>query len=226
MENIKIIISIFAFFFFANFGSFAQIPCKCNNTGCDWTIPAFVVFWDASIMGVTPGQTVCIEADTNGKRNHLVIENLSGTDGNEIIVRPCDNLVTIISSGNYDYGIKFRNCKHFILTGSEIPNKEYGIKIKLYKSGEAISTKDRCKDFVIKDVGILNPDNIIRVYKKNMKIQVFNIFGQLTDELIAENQNAGNHTLTFSLENYKQGTYFYSLTTAEFTQTRKMSIIK
>ena len=59
-----------------------------------------------------------------------------------------------------------------------------------------------------------------------VKIQIFNIFGELIDELISENQNAGNHSLTFNLKNYKQGTYFYSLTTAKFTQTKKMSIIK
>ena len=59
-----------------------------------------------------------------------------------------------------------------------------------------------------------------------MKIQVFNIFGELTDELISQNQLAGNHSITIDLNNYKQGTYFYSLTTAKFTQTKKMNIIK
>jgi len=161
----KITNIIFAFLL-ANFGSFAQ--CVCSGTGCDWTILESENTWDATNINhyVQAGETVCIEGDANGERNQLEIINLDGNVGNEIIVRPCNGLVTISpSNSSVNYGIKFKNCKHFVFTGSGIPNEKFGIIIKHNKNREAISTKGRCKNFKIKDIGIINHNNIVKPYK-------------------------------------------------------------
>ena len=59
-----------------------------------------------------------------------------------------------------------------------------------------------------------------------VKIEVFNIIGEKVITLIEQNMEAGFHSITFNAENLSSGTYIYRLQTENFTQIKKMLLLK
>lgn len=57
-------------------------------------------------------------------------------------------------------------------------------------------------------------------------LRIFDILGNEVKELVNEEQNAGTHLLEFDGSNLSSGTYFYKLETSEFTDTKKMILLK
>lgn len=60
----------------------------------------------------------------------------------------------------------------------------------------------------------------------NVRIDVFNITGQLVATLVDGNQNAGWHTITFDASRLGSGIYLYRIQTGNSVQTRKMILVK
>ncbi len=58
------------------------------------------------------------------------------------------------------------------------------------------------------------------------RLTIFNSVGQKITELINENLNAGNHTVTFNATSISSGLYFYRLETDFGIMTKKMTIVK
>ncbi len=61
---------------------------------------------------------------------------------------------------------------------------------------------------------------------ENVKLAVYNELGMEVGVLFNGTKEAGLHSVSFNAENYCSGIYFYKLTAGEFTETKKMSIIK
>jgi hypothetical protein len=59
-----------------------------------------------------------------------------------------------------------------------------------------------------------------------VKVDVFNIIGEKVRTLIEQNVEAGFHSITFNAENLSSGTYIYRLQTENFTQIKKMILMK
>jgi hypothetical protein len=59
-----------------------------------------------------------------------------------------------------------------------------------------------------------------------VKLTVYDIRGQKIATLVNEIQPAGNHSVNFDAHNLAGGLYFYQLSTGDFTQTRKMLLVK
>ena len=59
-----------------------------------------------------------------------------------------------------------------------------------------------------------------------VKIDIFNIIGEKVRTLIEQNMEAGFHNITFNAENLSSGTYIYRLQTENFTQIKKMLLLK
>ncbi|NOX19450.1 MAG: T9SS type A sorting domain-containing protein [Chlorobi bacterium] len=59
-----------------------------------------------------------------------------------------------------------------------------------------------------------------------VKLRVYNILGELVATLLNEQMEAGYKTVRFNAENIPSGIYLYNLFTKDFTQTKKMILIR
>jgi hypothetical protein len=59
-----------------------------------------------------------------------------------------------------------------------------------------------------------------------VKLEVFNVLGQLVETLVDKSMPAGNHSVDFNASSKPSGVYFYRLTHQFGSQTRKMVILK
>jgi len=63
-------------------------------------------------------------------------------------------------------------------------------------------------------------------YRADVRIEVFDILGRLIVDYNFENLEAGRHEVEFEGENFPSGVYFYRLKTDEFSDMKKMVLIK
>jgi photosystem II stability/assembly factor-like uncharacterized protein len=59
-----------------------------------------------------------------------------------------------------------------------------------------------------------------------VKLKIFDILGKEIETLVNEKQSSGTYEVTWNGSNYPSGVYFYKLTAGEFTETKKMVMIK
>jgi hypothetical protein len=74
-----------------------------------------------------------------------------------------------------------------------------------------------------------NPSTIINYQLPNtsdVKLIVYDLLGQEVRTLVNEKQNAGSYQVQFDGSNLASGVYFYKLSATEFTETKKMILIK
>ena len=63
-------------------------------------------------------------------------------------------------------------------------------------------------------------------HPENIKIQIYNLKGQLIQTLLDENKQAGIHILEWNAENSSSGIYFIKLSTKEVSKIQKVILIK
>ncbi|MCA0447035.1 MAG: T9SS type A sorting domain-containing protein [Bacteroidetes bacterium] len=77
-----------------------------------------------------------------------------------------------------------------------------------------------------------NPFNPVTVItyqlasKGNVELRVFDMLGREVKTLVNQVKEAGNYSVDFSAENLPSGVYFYRLNAGNFSETRKMTILK
>ncbi|NWG28382.1 MAG: T9SS type A sorting domain-containing protein [Ignavibacteriaceae bacterium] len=59
-----------------------------------------------------------------------------------------------------------------------------------------------------------------------VSIKVYDILGTAVAELVNEVKEAGNYSVTFNANNLPSGIYFYTLTSGNFTATKKLILLK
>jgi hypothetical protein len=59
-----------------------------------------------------------------------------------------------------------------------------------------------------------------------VKLEIFNVLGQLVATLVNENRSAGTYTVTFDASSQPGGALFYRLTSEGYSQTKRMLLIK
>ncbi len=59
-----------------------------------------------------------------------------------------------------------------------------------------------------------------------LKLLCFNTLGQMVRVLEDEHKDAGSYQISFDGANLNSGTYFYKIEAGEFSQTRKMCLVK
>jgi hypothetical protein len=74
-----------------------------------------------------------------------------------------------------------------------------------------------------------NPSTVISFSlpkAENVTLRIYNILGSEVATLLSEELNAGNYQVDFNAANLASGTYFYQINAGNFTQVRKMNLIK
>ena len=74
-----------------------------------------------------------------------------------------------------------------------------------------------------------NPSTTIKfnlLKSGNTKLSVFDASGREVANLIDGNMSAGVHEISYRPENLTSGVYFYRLTTKDFSDTKRMLLIK
>ncbi|MBS1493083.1 MAG: T9SS type A sorting domain-containing protein [Bacteroidetes bacterium] len=93
------------------------------------------------------------------------------------------------------------------------------------------NTKTIVKDFSLEQ-NYPNPFNPSTVINFNVpsntfvKLKVYNSLGKEVELLVNENLSAGSYSVNFNASNLSGGVYFYKLETANYTETKKMILIK
>ncbi|MBI1932092.1 MAG: T9SS type A sorting domain-containing protein [Ignavibacteriales bacterium] len=60
----------------------------------------------------------------------------------------------------------------------------------------------------------------------NVTLKVYNILGSEIATLVNKKQNSGNYEVSFNAVNISSGIYFYTLQSGNYTQTKKMVLVK
>lgn len=59
-----------------------------------------------------------------------------------------------------------------------------------------------------------------------VEINIYNIMGQRVTQLISDNQESGNYSITWDAQNFASGIYFYRIRSGEFNDVKKMILMK
>ena len=59
-----------------------------------------------------------------------------------------------------------------------------------------------------------------------VKLVVYDAAGKVVEELVNNELNAGNYEYSFNASQLASGVYFYKLSAGEFTEVKKMALIK
>ena len=60
----------------------------------------------------------------------------------------------------------------------------------------------------------------------NVKLIVYNMLGQEVATLVNKNQTTGNYQVEFNASQLSSGVYFYKISVGNFTDVKKMLLIK
>jgi len=60
----------------------------------------------------------------------------------------------------------------------------------------------------------------------NVSIDVYNVAGQKVDTLVNDFMDAGSHSVVWDASGFSNGVYFYTIKSANFTKTMKMTLLK
>ena len=74
-----------------------------------------------------------------------------------------------------------------------------------------------------------NPLTIISysiAHKSFVTIKVFDPLGSQVDELVQEEKEAGKYNVAFNAFNLSSGVYFYRIKAGDFTETKKMILLR
>ena len=60
----------------------------------------------------------------------------------------------------------------------------------------------------------------------HVELFIYNLLGEKVSEVVNENLNRGNYTRNINLQDYSSGIYIYKLRSEDFTQIKKMILLK
>ena len=57
-------------------------------------------------------------------------------------------------------------------------------------------------------------------------MKIYDAIGREVETLLSESMTAGTYTVTYDASKLKSGIYFYNITSGNFTDTKKMVLVK
>ena len=150
----------------------------------------------------------------SGDTQIVVISFMITRDGGNNLQNVCA-LQSLSDSALKYYYNDFRTC---IPIGIEPINTEIPLKFELaqnYPNPFNPVTKIR-----------FNIPAFVETTRRVVSLRIYDVLGKEIAVLINENLKPGIYEIDWNAENLPSGVYFYSLITNEFTQTKKMVVVK
>jgi ligand-binding sensor domain-containing protein len=109
--------------------------------------------------------------------------------------------------------------------------------VAVYKEGGVVTAiEENKKDILTTEFSLeqnypnpFNPATTIRYAIPEaglLNITIFNVLGQKVKTLFNSEQSAGSHQIEFNASNLPSGIYFYRLSSGDFSETKKMILLK
>lgn len=226
---------------------------KSTNNGSNWTPTSFTGF-NGSVKTMTTigsrafaGHSTKISLSTNAGANWSIISTF-GVNINSLV--SYNNILFAGTAGNgifasTNYGVNWVN------VSGNLGATFHAGKLQIYGAElfASTSTLSVIKAQISTLVGLpshstelpekfslyqnypnpFNPSTTINFdipKKGNVKLEIFDLSGKLIEELLNEEKTAGTYSMNFNAENLSSGVYIYKLQSTEFSQSRKMMLIK
>ncbi len=106
-------------------------------------------YLDGSMSGISPGDTICIQA---GVYHYIRLINIHGTSDNPVVIINHGGRVVLDLQGRTNHGFIINNSTHFVLTGSGDPDQDNGFEI--FKSPEDRTQTALAIGFQVSDLEI------------------------------------------------------------------------
>jgi hypothetical protein len=148
---------------------------------------------------------------------------------------PDGDRASVQSAGKYENGIWTVEFKRVYAGGdndfSVVPGSIYTLDFSMITGVIEQPNAHNPSKFELKQnyPNPFNPTTIIEFnipIKGFVSLQVYNVLGQLVKTLVEEEMQSGKHYVEFNAPSISSGIYFYTLTTNEFSQMRKMIFMK
>lgn len=182
------------------------------------------------------------------------IRNCGGTTGNLVVPTPPGDRRFIISSGADNLVIRPNEKQTILMSqfiGRSTAKSGNGINSNLTAITVLKTMSDTIKNFYLRTfpVGLENISQIIpdkyRLYQNypnpfnpvtsikfdliksgDAEIKIYDILGKEVAVLVNEKFKAGSYSVNWDASAYPSGLYFYRLTTSEYTEVKKMLMVK
>lgn len=229
---------------------------KTTNAGLNWTLQTpdssgifYSVFFADANTGYIGGLTSTpplfkarVLKTTNGGQNW----NIVLTDGSYWIYSLCfTNANTGYAVGRHAITIQYSENNYFSVVQFVTPHigyiAPYGSYILKTTTGGVLTGFSSVQNELAKEYYLsqnypnpFNPTTVINYeiplnvkgQTSNVKLVVYNALGIEIATLVNENQNSGNYQIEFDGSNLSSGIYFYKLTTGDFSDVKKMTLLK
>ena len=129
------------------------------------------------------------------------------------IWRKSDNSIETITIDNWEEGNSIYVSNGIALAGNLRYNSTLDLGYELYSNFPNPFDVQTTISFFVPETG-------------NVKIAVFDLVGNMVEELANTNFESGIHNLTFNAENLAQGTYFVRMLAGVSMLTKKMDVVK
>lgn len=214
---------------------FIKVYYHSSNQSGNWA-----GLWECEIWGT--GQALSVEltefsGSVNGSQVQLKWKTSSETNnyGFEIQRRANSNYETL---GFIQGRGTTTEPGYYNFTDSNLDAGTYYYRLKIIEYGGTTEYSDEIMVEVAQPNEILLEQNYPNPFNPTTTIQfvlpkrdeviltVYNLVGEVVENLIDEELDAGLHTINFNADNLASGVYIYSLQVSQFKDTKKMIVMK
>ncbi len=188
----------------------------------DLTVPVELT----SLSGKIENGKVILNWETSSETNNRGFEIERSTDNTNFITRGfVEGQGTSTEKHHYSFSDNALNGTIFY----KLKQIDFNGKFKYSKSIKINSTFAVNFRLFQNYPNPFNPNTIIEYnipYYSFVSIKIYNILGKEVASLIDQNQKAGSYSVMFNGENLPSGIYFYKLQANNFSETKKMILVK
>lgn len=209
------------------------LPVNGYKTGGGTSVPEITVDQD----GPTPVEMTSLTASANDKTVELNWSTATEVNNYGFDVERSFNKAEWTKVGFVEGKGNSNTVSKYSFKDAEVPAAKAFYRLKQvdldgkFEYSEVLAVELNANTFSLEQnfPNPFNPSTVITyslAKETNVKLSVFNAIGQQVTTLINTVQPAGVHNFKFNASYLNSGVYFYRLETPEFSQMRKMMLVK